>query len=297
MAILRPALRLGFGASGAWAQPWFPESEAVERIREALDLGIRSFDTAPFYAGGEAERRLGAALGRTEAFVSTKTGTRYRGLRPAMKDFSADGIRRDVETSLRHLGRERLDLLYLHGPSERQIDEAFPTLQRLVEQGKVAAWGVCGAGAPLEHGMAAGASAVMGVYNILHRQHAGVFRRAKAAGLLVVAIAPLAQALYRRDFLLPRSMADAWHLARGVVRNRRELLRARALRPVLESEFGWTPAQIALAFTLANPDVDVAFTTTTKRAHLAESAKGASLTLPDALFAKLAALDGMPPGA
>lgn len=297
MTMTRPSLRLGFGASGAWSKAWFSESEAVARVREAIDLGVRVFDTAPFYADGEAERRLGVALGKIDAIVTTKTGTRYRGLRPAEKDFSDQAIRRDVDASLKRLRRERLDLLFLHGPSERQINDAKPTLFRLIESGKIGAWGVCGAGAPLRHAVTAGASAVMGVYNLLHREHAGVFSRARAAGAMVFAIAPLAQGLYRRDFFYPRSMADVWHLARALARNRDELARARDVRPVLESVPGWTPAQVALAFTLANPDIDVALTTTTKSHHLVQSARATSSPLPNELLARLIALDGPQAGA
>ena len=283
-------LRLAFGASGAWAQSWFPEPTARDLVLSALDLGITRFDTAPFYAGGEAERRLGAALAGTDAFISTKTGTRYRPGRPALKDFSEAAIRADVETSLRRLGRDRLDLLYLHGPDEAAIDRALPTLIRLREEGKIAGWGVCGAGAPLERAIDAGAGALMGAYNVLNRAHADVFSRARAKGVVVAAIAPLAQGLYRRGFLAPSTLADGWHLARALVRSRAELHRARTIRPVLEGVEGWDAAAVALAFTLSNRDIDYAVTTTTKAGHLAASAAAAARTLPEDVLRRLTEL-------
>lgn len=291
------SLRLGFGASGAWAQPWFEAATAAALVRKAVDLGVRHFDTAPFYAEGEAERRLGEALPPRDGLISTKTGTIYRRFGPALKDFSEGRIRADVESSLRRLRRDRLDLLYLHGPNEVEIVAARPVLLDLKKEGKIGAWGVCGSGAPLAAAVDAGADAIMGVYNVLNRDHAAVFRAAKARGAMVVAIAPLAQGLYRRGFLAPRSPADAWHVARALVRNRDALARARALRPALESVDGWTAAEVALAFTLANADIDLAMTTTTKAAHLEESARAARKSPPEAALARLAALDAEGGGA
>lgn len=283
--------RLGFGCSGAWGQRWFPEREALALVAQALDAGIRHFDTAGFYADGEAERRLGAALKalRVDAFVSTKTGTRYVSGRMPLKDFSAAAMRQDAEMSLKRLGRDRLDLFYLHGPSIAEIDAARPALDALIAEGKIAAWGVCGEGAPLDHAIVQGTHAVMGVYNVLRQDHAAMFVRAKAAGVLTVAIAPLAQGLYRRGFLWPRTRADLWHIARALVKNRPELAAARRLRATLESLEGWTPAGAALGFVHANPTIDVAMTTTTKRAHLAETVEASRRPLPPEIAERIAA--------
>lgn len=275
-------LKLGFGCSGFWGQKWFPVREAAALVERALKSGVIHFDTAGFYADGEAERRLGATLQalRLQPFVSTKTGTRYIGGRRPLKDFSEAAIRKDIETSLKRLTRERLDLLYLHGPSAEEIVATRPLLERLVAEGKIASWGVCGEGATLHVAIDNGAGAVMAAYNFLRQEHADVFRRAKAEGVLTAAIAPLAQGLYRRDFLRPKNVADAWHLARALVKNRRELALARRLRAALEDLDGWTPAAAALGFVHANPDIDVAITTTTNSDHLDESLAAAARRLP-----------------
>ncbi len=274
-------LRLGFGCSGVWGMRWFPEREAQAILLKAFEGGVRHVDTAGFYGGGEAERRLGAALKlfREPIFVSTKTGTRYAA-GGARKDFSEAAIRRDIDASLKRLGRDRLDLLYLHGPSRRELEKAVPTLARLREEGKIERWGVCGEGRGLDHAIDAGADVVMGVYNILRRDHVSAFRRAKNGGLGVVAVAPLAQGLYAPDFFRTRTPADAWRIARAIIRNRPELARARALRAEL-SVPGWAPAGIALAFALAEEAIDVAVTTTTNPVHLAQSLDAARRTLPD----------------
>lgn len=265
-------LRLGFGCSGAWGMRWFPERDAARLVAQALEGGVRHFDTAGFYGDGEAERRLGAALKAVgeAAFVSTKTGTRYRRFGAPVKDFSEAGMCADIEASLKRLKRARIDLLYLHGPSPEALHAAAPALQRFKQEGKIARWGVCTEGAGIDLAIDAGADAIMGAYNLFRREHESAFRRAKEKNVGVVAIAPLAQGLFARDFYKMRSPADAWRVLRAVVKNREELQRAQAAASMLEAVEGWSPAQLALAFVRANPHIDAAMTTTTKPAHLAE---------------------------
>lgn len=289
---LRTSLRLGFGCSGAWAQRWYSARDAERLVLTALEGGVRHFDTAGFYAGGEAERRLAAALRQwpEPVFISSKTGTHYR---PggARKDFSPNAIRADVEASLRRLGRERLDLLYLHGPSADQQAQGLETLARLKEEGKIGRAGVCGEGEGLRRAVAAeGVDVIMGVYNAFRREHGECFAAARRAGIAVVAIAPLAQGLYRNDFFAVASPADAWRVARALVRNRRELAAARAARAALESIPGWRPAQLLLAFALSNPAIDVAVTTSTDAARLGESIAAAGRSLSPAIIEVLNSL-------
>lgn len=282
-------LRLGFGCSGAWAKPWFPERRARALLLTALEKGVRFVDTAPFYAGGEAERRLGRVLAEfgEDVFVATKTGTRYAGGRPH-KDFSENAVRSDVAASLARLGRERLDLLLLHGPSSAELAGARPLMAELAREGKIGRWGVCGAGAGLADALDAGVEAVMGAFNVIHREHAGVFARAKSMGAMVIAIAPLAQGLYRRGFFGVRGASDLWRIARAIARNRDDLAAARRARPLLEGIDGFTPAQAALAFALSCADIDVAVTTSTDPCRLAESLEAAGRPLPPGVLAALA---------
>jgi D-threo-aldose 1-dehydrogenase len=135
-----------------------------ETARAALDrawsLGIRVFDTAPYYGSGLAERRLGAALRgrpRGEFVVSTKVGRLLRpgdsgadgwhGAPPleAYFDFSYDAALRSLDESLERLGLDRVDIALVHDPDDH-YDEAlagaFRALARLREEGVVRAIGV-----------------------------------------------------------------------------------------------------------------------------------------------------------
>ena len=81
-------------------------ADAVALIQRALELGVNTFDTAHMYGGGESERRLGQALrGASQpVFISTK-----------ITDRSHDGARRQMDISLQRLGRDRVDLMFIHG--------------------------------------------------------------------------------------------------------------------------------------------------------------------------------------
>ena len=123
---------------------------ALATVDAAYGAGIRFFDTAPQYAG-RSEQRLGTALARRprgEYLVATKVGrllTRS-GARP---DFSAAGIERSLAGSLERLGIDTIDLAFIHDAYEdpdehwrQAIDEAYPALHTLREQGVVRAVGV-----------------------------------------------------------------------------------------------------------------------------------------------------------
>jgi D-threo-aldose 1-dehydrogenase len=155
------------GAAIAGLYTEVSEDDARAAVDAAWRGGIRTFDTAPHYGLGLSERRLGDALRdrpRDEYVISTKVG---RLLEPAVPgsdgafardtegfdvparyvrrfDYSADGVRRSLESSLRRLGLDRVDLVLLHDPDdhgEQAFREAYPALERMRAEGTVRAIG------------------------------------------------------------------------------------------------------------------------------------------------------------
>ena len=153
---------LGDGLYGGTAS-----DEAGRIIRRALELGINYFDTAPLYGVGRSEVRYGAALrdvDRDSYFISTKVG---RVLEPveggvsadespdnfadhyAVDSWTRDNVLRSIEESLGRLQTDHVEIVLVHDPDtqpygEKQaIEEAFPTLIELREQGVIKAIG-CG---------------------------------------------------------------------------------------------------------------------------------------------------------
>jgi D-threo-aldose 1-dehydrogenase len=157
---------LSFGAAGI-GNLYAPVSATAAHaaVRAAWDAGIRSFDTAPHYGLGLSEQRLGAALRgypREAYTVSTKVGRILEPLphvdgddlangfaAPAAHrrrwDFSAAGVERSLAESLRRLGLDRVDIVYLHDPDdhvEQALTEAYPALEKLRAQGVIGAIGI-----------------------------------------------------------------------------------------------------------------------------------------------------------
>jgi aryl-alcohol dehydrogenase-like predicted oxidoreductase len=117
---------------------------AREMVQVALDAGVTAIDTANGYAGGRSEEMLGDILqGRfDDVSVATKVGI-FAGDAGGHPLLSREGIRPSVEASLRRLGTDRVDLLYLHQPDRSvPLDETAAALAELVDEGVVGALGV-----------------------------------------------------------------------------------------------------------------------------------------------------------
>ena len=99
------------GGVGGMKQTPTAQLDPAELANAALDAGIDYFDTAPSYGAGQSETNYGRVLAtrRKEVFLASKTGNR-----------SYDGAMKEVETSLKRLRTDRLDLLQLHGVSAKE---------------------------------------------------------------------------------------------------------------------------------------------------------------------------------
>ena len=157
---------LGFGGApiGNLYAP-VSDEQAHAAVEAAWEAGVRYFDTAPHYGLGLSEQRLGAALRerpRAEYAISTKVG---RILEPnpspsgsdlavggfavpdtltRVFDFSRDGVRPSLESSLERLGLDRIDIALIHDPDDHldiALAEAVPALIELREQGVIGAVG------------------------------------------------------------------------------------------------------------------------------------------------------------
>ena len=160
---------LGFGATaigGMYEEVSDAQAHAV--VDAAWDQGIRLFDAAPQYGLGLGEMRLGAGLAgraRDEYVLSTKVGRLLRADAPpnpddygpdgqpfdkgtpavsTVYDYSRDGVLASIEESLERLGKDRLDIVYVHDPDNyvaEALDGAFPALIELREQRVISAVG------------------------------------------------------------------------------------------------------------------------------------------------------------
>jgi aryl-alcohol dehydrogenase-like predicted oxidoreductase len=120
------------------------EQDFDRAIGRALDLGINCFDTAEGYGMGASERALGKALGsrRADAIVVSKFGMAYRDM-PNMRDSSRDRVVSTIDTALKNLGTDWIDVYLVHWPDRlTPFEETMGALDDLVRDGKIRFVGV-----------------------------------------------------------------------------------------------------------------------------------------------------------
>ncbi|MBI3800021.1 MAG: aldo/keto reductase [Deltaproteobacteria bacterium] len=120
------------------------ETQFIQAVHRALDLGINCFDTAEAYGFGASEQSLAKALGnrRKDAVVVTKFGVGYKEA-PNFRDSSRQRVRVSIEKSLQNLQTDYVDVYMVHWPDvNTPFEETMRALDDLVQQGKARAIGI-----------------------------------------------------------------------------------------------------------------------------------------------------------
>ncbi|MBP2479465.1 aryl-alcohol dehydrogenase-like predicted oxidoreductase [Crossiella equi] len=259
-----------FGTEWGWGAG---KDEARTLFDTYVERGGNFIDTANTYTDGSSERLLGEfTRGRRESLVlSTKYTTLRRPGDPNSGGAHRKSLTGSVEASLRRLGTDYLDLLHLHvWDPTTPVEEVLRALDDLVRQGKVLYPAMSNAPAWEVSRMQAiadlrGWSPLVGLqveYNLANRAaERDLIPMARALGLGVTPYSPLAGGVLtgkytRADLTAPdtaESTRKSFNANLGTV-TARNLAIADAVREVAD-ELGHTPAQVALAWTLANPGV------------------------------------------
>ena len=140
------AVALGCWPIAGMTSPGVNDDDSLAAIRACFDLGINHLDTAYCYgANGQSEQLIRRALGdrRDEMVIATKGGLHWGAQGQQQRDASPETLRRECEESLRRLGTDRVELLYLHAPDDKvPLAESAGEMKRLMDQGKTRAVGV-----------------------------------------------------------------------------------------------------------------------------------------------------------
>lgn len=286
------------------------EAQSLATLEAALAAGVTLFDTADAYGFGHNEQLLGRFLSnhRGQALVATKCGlAREAGSSYARRvDNSPAYIRQACEASLARLGVETIDLFYLHRLNlETPLAESMGALAQLRQAGKIRAVGLCEVSAATLRRAAAicPVDAVQSEYSLWTREpEQGVLAACRDIGASFFAYSPLG-----RGFLTG-AIADAASLEAGDFRqfNPRfaadNLARNQAIAGLvrqLAQDHGCTPAQLALAWLLAQGDIIIPIPGTKRIAYLHDNLGALPVRLdPGALAAIAAAFPlGMAAGA
>jgi aryl-alcohol dehydrogenase-like predicted oxidoreductase len=288
---------IGLGCLGLTLDHGTPEGiEALATFDRALELGIDFFDTADGYGDGKSEQFLGAAFKgrRDRIFIATKFGN----LRGGGSDRKIDGrpeyVPKACDASLARLGIDVIDLYYLHRVDPLvPIEETVGAMQKLVEQGKVRYLGLSEASpstirrAHATHPI----TALQNEYSLWSRdpedEAVGTCRE---LGISIVPYSPLG-----RGFLTG-SIKDESALSPNDRRRQNPRFQAENLKRNLATlapleniakRLSATPAQVALAWVLAQGEDIVPIPGTRHRRYLEINAAAVDLALTPADVATL----------
>ncbi|MDX6698600.1 MAG: hypothetical protein QOE65_1997 [Solirubrobacteraceae bacterium] len=274
--------RIAFGTwqlGGEWGT--FDEEEAIAAIRTARELGVDFFDTAQAYGFGASERFLGRALRddldhrRDEITIATKGGLRPQG-EGMVRDSSPRWLREGVESSLRALDVEYIDLYQVHWPDPNvPFAETAGALQAMVDEGKIRHVGVSNYDVDQlsDFARTRPVETVQPPYHLFRRDiEADVLPYAREHDIGVLAYAPLAHGLlsgaYDEDTTFA---ADDWRSHSPLFQGqafRRNVATVRELAR-FAAERDHRVGQLAVAWVLANPAVQVAIVGSRHPQHIA----------------------------
>ncbi len=290
------AIGLGcMNLSHAYGTP--PSPEAAEALLlGALDRGVTLFDTAALYGFGSNETLVGRVLAphRQRFTLASKcgmTGVTVDGGVKRVIDGRPDTLKRTCDESLQRLRTDVIDLCYLHRWDKQvPIEDSVGALADLVRAGKIRAIGLSEvSAATLRRAHAVHPIAALQTeYSLWTRNpEIAVLQACRELGTTFVAFSPLARG-FLPGTLRDVAAFDAKDIRRAMPRFAPEayaanLKLADALAD-LAAEAGCTPAQLSLAWLLAQGEHIVPIPGTTSLAHLSDDLGAADLSLPPAVL-------------
>ncbi|MGW0009884.1 aldo/keto reductase [Streptomyces tendae] len=291
-----PRIGLGvMGMSAFYTGAGRDEAESIRTIRRAVDLGVTHLDTAEVYGPYVNEELLGRAIKgrRDEVVLATKFGLVSHSGRPG-PDSTPANIHTAVDGSLRRLGTDRIDLYYQHRVDPNTpIEETVGALSELVEAGKVLHIGLSEAAAATVRRAHAvhPVAAVQSEYSLWTRDpEAEVLPTLRELGIGLVPYAPLGHGFLTGDIRTLDGLDDTdWRRSNprftgdNLTRNLRIVDEVREVA----DEVGATPAQVALAWLLAQGDGIAPIPGTTRIDRLEENSAADGIRLTPGQIARL----------
>ena len=289
------AIGLGcMGMTPIYGQP--DEGECIAAVHRAIELGVTMIDTADMYGAGKNEELVGHALrGRREGVVlATKFGNIRRPDGKPDVNGRPEYVPQACDASLQRLGIEVIDLYYLHrvDPSV-PIEDTVGAMARLVEQGKVRHIGLSEAAAPtLRRAHAVHPIAALQTeYSLWTRDvEPEILPACRELGIGFIAYSPLGRGFLSGTITSTAALGDddrrRDHPRFAQENIERNLALLETLRAIAAA-MGCAPAQVALAWLLAQGDDVVPIPGTKRRKYLEENVAALEVRLDDADLAKL----------
>ncbi|MFF8882664.1 aldo/keto reductase [Streptomyces flaveolus] len=280
------------------------EDEGIATIQRALDLGITFLDTAQMYGPLTNESLVGEAVRghRDEYVIATKFNYRMDNAVPGdintvgPQDGSAEHVRSSVHGSLQRLGTDHIDLYYQHRVDPKvPIEETAGALGELVAEGKVRCIGLSEASAETIRRAHAvhPVTAVQSEYSLWSRDvEAEVLPACRELGIGFVPYSPLGRGFLAGRFTRPDELdANDWRRQnpRFQDANLQANLRLAAKVKEIAAEKEVTPAQLAIAWVLAQGEHLVPIPGTKRRTYLEQNAGAVDVELTEDDLARITA--------
>lgn len=321
--------RLGFGTAplGNMFRA-IPDEEAAATVEAAWDHGIRFYDTAPFYGAGLAEERLGQVLStkpRDAYVLSTKVGRvildehetdvpdfgekgglfEHGNPNKILHEWTADATERSIEGSLKRLGTDRLDIVWVHDIAQdfhgdawlAKFEEArtgaFRVLSRLRDEGVIKAWGLgVNKTEPIELTLALDEPQpdgflLAGRYTLLDHEHAltRLLPLAQEQGVDMVVGGPYSSGILAGGTHFEYQDAPA------------EIIERVGKLKALADQHGISIKAAALQFSLAHPAAAAVIPGATRPSRIVEDTAALNETVPAAFWTDLRAAGLVSPAA
>jgi aryl-alcohol dehydrogenase-like predicted oxidoreductase len=284
---------MSYGAADRGNHSWTLDEQASRPfVRRALDAGVNFFDTANVYSDGTSEEIVGRALAdfarRDEIVLATKVHGRMRP-GPNGGGLSRKAILTEIDSSLRRLGTDHVDLYQIHRwDPHTPIEETMEALHDVVKAGKARyigassmyAWQFAKAQHTAErHGWTPFVS-MQNHYNLLYREEEREMLPLCAdQGVGVIPWSPLARGRLTRAWEATSARSETDEFGRTLyLDSDRHIVDAVA---AVAAERGTAPAQIALAWLLRQPGVTAPIVGATKPRHLDDAVAAVEVALTD----------------
>ncbi|MGH8217416.1 MAG: aldo/keto reductase [Steroidobacteraceae bacterium] len=291
---------IGFGCMGLVG--WYgvrDDAQGRATLLEALDRGLNHFDTASSYQLGENERFVGSVIRdrRDEVFLASKYGITRTSDGTLVIDNKPESLRKAVEGSLLRLGTDRIDLYYLHRIDRTvSIEDSVGALAGLVRAGQIRYIGLseCSPETLRRACAVHPIAAVQNEYSIWTRDpETGILPVCRELGVGLVAYSPLGRGFLAGNFASLSDLPDN-DARRNMPRFHDAAAQHNArlgagVRELAESK-GCTPAQLALAWVLAQGEDILPIPGMKTRAHLADNLGALDISLSVAELEALRAL-------
>jgi aryl-alcohol dehydrogenase-like predicted oxidoreductase len=293
----------GAWAIGGWMWGGADEKDAIEALESSLDLGISSIDTAPIYGFGKSEELVGKAIRgkRDKVEILTKYGMRWEGEKGEFyfetvhndghpvkiyKYASRESVMAECEESLRRLNTDYIDLYQIHWPdSTTPIDETMEAVERLIQQGKVRAAGVCNYDATLAR--KANENILLASdqvpYSMVRRDiEKDLVPWCREEQVSILAYSPLQRGLLTGkitpgyEFGAGDNRPDTPYFKPGNIQKVNDFLEE--IRPIADRNNA-TLSQLVLAWTIAQPGITVALAGARNRKQVEDNAGAMKLKL------------------